>query len=323
MFTLALWLVVFFGPNPVTFTLDESDDFIARVGWYNGATLRFVPIAASDMLVARHLNNFARQADSDVVVDWTPALFSTMTKDVLGDAYFINCGQTAVFSSQPGLADYTPLWRVHWLEWKKDAVRTPLTSQPQVTAAIADGRLQYIQPVSVLDATIVVNTEGKVIPQALEYEFEEGDLAFELELPAIAVYFTQTGSPIRSVQLILLTDASDPGVAARMGANYAPRLANALGSTNPVYAFANPVPPGQYPIIDQIQSYRPWDYLQINKNYNPLKSWNLFNRGTLPPYAIIGSIKYMNLLASGGIITPIGYGPVVTNSPRSIDAYEQ
>lgn len=310
-----LLLVVLFGGNPVNFTLDQVNDISVRTGWYNGAVIRYFPIAASDAKVAKELEFFSTFGDDFTPVDFVPALNCAFTKDVLNDVYFINSMQTAVFSTEPGQDNYTPLWRVHVLEWARGAVKTRLTSQADVEAAIADNRLIQIAPLSVLDATIVVDSNRKVLKQA-KFKIEPGEPAGEISVPIIKVFFTQKNQqPHANVAFILLTDSSDLGVAERIGANYAPRLANAAPDCcNPIYAFVNPVPPGQFPIIDQVQQYRPFDYLQINRNFNPLKCWTLFDRGSLPPSAIITNIPYADKLAKLDVISPVNYGPVVTNS---------
>lgn len=313
-----LLLVVMFGGNPVNFTLDHVDNIAVRTGWYNGAVIRYLPFAASDPKVAKELQFFSTFSDDFTPVDFAPALNCAFEKDVLGDVYFINSMQTAVFSNEPGPGheDYTPLWRVHVLEWVRGAMKTPLTSQADVEAAIADDQLIQTAPLSVLDATIVVDSNRNVLKQA-KFKIEPGEPSGEVKLPVIKVFFTQKNQqPHANIAYIFLTDSSDEGVADRIGANFAPRLANAAPDCcNPVYAFVNPVPPGQLPIIDQVQQYRRFDYLQVNRDYTPIKCWSLFDRSGIPISSIITNIPYADKLKDKDLIDLVNYGPVVTNSP--------
>ena len=48
----ALWIIVSFGGNPVTLNMQETQDFHMRTAWNaNGQIIRFVPFAASDVMV--------------------------------------------------------------------------------------------------------------------------------------------------------------------------------------------------------------------------------------------------------------------------------
>jgi hypothetical protein len=315
----SLWLVIFFGANPVTFYQDETEDYIFRTGWYNGHILRFVPFAASDLPVAKELDEFAYRSGSDEPVDYAPALAGILNVDAFNEVYLINSLQVAVFSTQPGLPAYTPLWRVHVLEWKRGATRTPLTSEAQVLAAIGQGRLLQVRPLSILDATIVQDTSGNVLPQLTEFELIGEDRG-EVEFAQIFVYAPRSKAhQVACVVSMLLTDVSDQSLANQLGANYAPRMINITsGLCNPAYAFVNPVPLTQAPIIDQVQTYRTTDYIQSNLSYNPVKFWTLLNRGTLPYSSIINNIPYANYLIGRGVIIPTPTGPFVTNSPVSL-----
>lgn len=318
--TSLLWLVVFFGTSPVSLHQGEPLEFNTRTGWYNGAIVRYVPFAASDSLVAKELSYFTSFDDDTQPVDWAPALSAVLGVDAFNDIYFINSLQTAIFSVNTASNLYTPLWRVIVLEWKRGAVKTPLISEADVLAAIAADKMVIVRPFSILDATIVQDVDGKIIPQAVDFEFETGEVSPEIELPSFLIYspLSQTRRVAR-VRQMLITDVSDQALATQLGANYAPRLVNVVAPLcSPVYAFVDPAPASQFPLVDQVQDYRLLDGLQINKNYNPIKCWTLFSRGALPIPSVVNNIPYANALASSGVISEIPGVPIVTNSPVGV-----
>ena len=313
----ALWLVVFFSGNPVTFNTQESEDFTVRLAWNAaGQRIRYVPFAASDPMVAKLLDHFARFSDSYVPVDWAPALKCALDKDVLNDVYFINCGQTVIFTREPTDPDYTPLWRVHYLEFCGIPFPPSVNTLDEVEAALASGDLVQVRLDSVLDATIVQDSTGKLIPQALEFDLREG----EIELPVIAVFFKLPNHPKTCVTYIALSDTSDAALAERLGANFAPRLANLdPDCCDPVYAIVDPVAPGQLPIIKNVQQYRDFDCLQTNLEYTPLRCWSLFSR-IPPPWGtgtnpVLNNQALVDFLVGKGLVTPVPSEFIVTNSP--------
>lgn len=312
----ALWLVVMFSGNPVTLDLQQSQSFPMRSAWYNGARVRYVSFAASDYMVAKQLDYMARFSNSYVPVDWSLALKCALDKDVLGDVYFINCAQTTIFSSEPGQSDYTPLWRVHYLEFAPNTATRPIKTIEQVEEALASGELEQIRPDSVLDASIVQDSAGNVIRQAINFKIGKE----EIELPVVKVFFRLKYQPQTRVGFIAMVDTSDFALADQLGANYSPRLANlAPDCCDPTYAFVDPVAPGQLPIIRTVQEYRAIDGLQANQSYNPFRCWSLFSReappagtGTNP---VINNQNTTDYLVEQGIISEVEAETIVTNSP--------
>ena len=317
-FLQAIWLVVLFNGNPVTLYPVESEDYIMRTGFYNGNVVWFVPFAASNMKLAWMLDQYASIKHEDPVngVHWTPALQCALAKvDLLGDIYFINCGQNIILSTEPGQPDYTPLWEVHYLEWIPGLPDLTLTSEAAVLAALAAGDLVEIIPPSVLDATIVIPTSGTPSIELAELDFSEA----EVEFYAFPVFYGSARWFYYGVEYVVMTDVSDEAVAARLGANWAPNLVNASPDCcGFIGAFVNPAPPGQLPIIDQAPEYHGngWSYLNKNQDYNPVLCWTLFDRGSLPNYAVITNRTVLDFLLGLGVISTIPTtDPIVTNSP--------
>ncbi len=314
-FLQALWLVVLFNGNPVTLYPHETGDYIMRPGFYNGDVVWFVPFAASNMKLAWMLDDYPRIKHGKPVngVEWTPALECALDKvDLLGDIYFINCGQNIILSTEPGQPDYTPLWEVHYLEWIPGLPDLTLTSEAEVLAALALGDLVEITPPSVLDATIVIPTSGIPSIELAELDFSED----EVEFYAFPVFYGTARWFYYGVEYVLITDASDEAVAARLGANWAPNLVNASPDCcGFIGAFVNPTPPGQLPIIDEVPHHPYYGGLNMNQAYNPVLCWTLFSRGSLPNYAVISSRTVLDFLLGLGVISIIPTDPIVTNSP--------
>ena len=314
-----LWLVVFFSGNPVTLYPAQSDDYIMRLGYYNGSEVWYLPFAASNLRLAKQLDQYAKTKDAGIIetVDFVPGLSCHLTKTYPGDVYLLNCAQNTVFSTEPGQSDYNPIWRAHYLEWQPGLPKIPLTSEADVLAAIGTGDLVEVTPTSILDATIIVPTSGipsVKFPEEIEWEDPE------IELYAFTVHYSNKQTRSRELRHILVTDVSDPVVASALGANYAPTLAQvAPECSGDIYAFINPVPPGQYPIIDQVQQYRAIDQINSNKSYDPILTWTLLQRVTLRPYVVVNNIPYADmLLGLGAISTVTTPTPIVSNSPVTV-----
>jgi len=72
--------------------------------------------------------------------------------------YFIQgrsaAGQIAVFGSEPGEADYNPLWEEHFVTWKSGATPVVLKSDNQINALAKAGKLTDRDAHIVLNAPI-------------------------------------------------------------------------------------------------------------------------------------------------------------------------
>jgi hypothetical protein len=59
--------------------------------------------------------------------------------------YFVKgraaAGQIAVFGSEPGESDYSPLWREFWVTWKSGATPVLLVKDDQINALVKAGKL--------------------------------------------------------------------------------------------------------------------------------------------------------------------------------------
>ncbi|MHB9037534.1 MAG: DUF7482 domain-containing protein [Armatimonadota bacterium] len=327
-FLKALWLVALFNGHPVTLYPTQSEGYVMRQGFYNCEIVWYVPFAASDPLIAKQLDEFARKAQDEPLengVEWTLALNCALEEDVLGDVYFINCAQTTIFSTQPGEDDYTPLWRVHYLEWAPGVTPRPLCNETDVQDAITAGELLEQGEPSVLDATIVIPTSGKPSVELAELEFDER----EVEFYAFPVYYFDKVNRQRQVRFVIAPDISDESLAERLGANHAARLVNSSPDCcGRISAFENPIPVAQLPIISEVPSYpygnmNAWNRQNINFNYNPVLCWELYERTGLAPYAVVNSDAMVQRLLGFGLITEIPLiPPIVSNSPVTLVEFD-
>ncbi len=324
-FLKALWLVALFNGHPVTLFPVESGEFAMRQGWYECQTVWYVPFAASNQLVARQFNDFTQQSANRPAngVEWTPALDCALENDMVNNVYIINCAQTVIFDKQPDDSDYTGLWQVHYLEWIDDADARPLCSASEVLLAIAMGELEEQGDPSVMDATIIVPTSGIPSVELASLDYKRKLVRFY----AFPVFYFNKVDKIKAIEFIIAPDISDEDLAERLGANWAPRLAN--GSPDCcgcISAIENPVPPGQLPIICEI----PEDICLMSKNnnffnfggvnpnldYNPVLCWNIYERTGLAPYSVVNSDDMLQHLVGLGLLTNIPLDPpIVTNSP--------
>jgi hypothetical protein len=72
--------------------------------------------------------------------------------------YFVKgraaAGQIAVFGSEPGEKDYSPLWREIWVTWKSGVKPVLLVRDDQVNGLVAKGKLTEKTTMIVLNAPI-------------------------------------------------------------------------------------------------------------------------------------------------------------------------
>lgn len=63
-------------------------------------------------------------------------------------------GQIAVFGSEPGESDYSPLWREIWVTWKPSAKKVLLVKDDQIDALAKAGKLTMTTTSIVLNAPV-------------------------------------------------------------------------------------------------------------------------------------------------------------------------
>ena len=72
--------------------------------------------------------------------------------------YFVKgraaAGQIAVFGSEPGESDYSPLWREIWVTWKANAKPVLLVRDDQINSLAKAGKLTMKMTNIVLNAPV-------------------------------------------------------------------------------------------------------------------------------------------------------------------------
>lgn len=72
--------------------------------------------------------------------------------------YFVKgraaAGQIAVFGSEPGESDYSPLWREFWVTWKSGVTPKLLVRDDQINALVKAGKLTEKTTAIVLNAPV-------------------------------------------------------------------------------------------------------------------------------------------------------------------------
>lgn len=72
--------------------------------------------------------------------------------------YFVKgraaAGQIAVFGSEPGESDYSPLWREIWVTWKSNATPVLLVKDDQVNSLVKAGKLTEHTTKIILNAPV-------------------------------------------------------------------------------------------------------------------------------------------------------------------------
>ena len=313
---ITMWLVVHMGGQSVTLLGTNDDAFAMMHGSYNGEAVFFVPFASSDMRMARLLDTAAKRIQDQpeywsTSVDFSPALACALDKDALGDVYFLPNNPVPIFSSDPTQEDYTPLWLIHNVQWARGSIPSPLSTAADVKQELADEDLVETTEPAVLNASIVIDSEGNTIKQALDINMR----VKKIWLPIIWTYHDNR------LQLITLTETSDEALANQLGAWYCPRLANVATCSDTTYAFVNPqdgpaVSWMQLPVIDTAQVYNRDRNLQIDRSYTPLRCWTLLSHGEANPNSILRSTKTVEHWLKKDWIQVVSTDqPIVTNSP--------
>lgn len=115
------------------------------VGFYDAHTVTYLSTDTSckNQAAVMHINYSAALAADQA----SPAIYLVDGKTV--------AHQVAVFGSEPGEQDYSPLWRETIVTWKAGTNRVLLTSDTQILALAKQGRLTAVANGIVLNGPIV------------------------------------------------------------------------------------------------------------------------------------------------------------------------
>lgn len=286
-----------------------------RNGWFEGKVAWFLKLRDTPTAVCIDLDYRFRY----------PKLASAIGNGA-GTVYQVtNFQQGPVFSSRPGRSDYSGIWEVVYITWKKGVQKRPIISHldlPPPTQAdykpsgiVVDRTIVAIGPLfeafySKPDGTYIMPQVGNVFMNPPR-----------VSIPGFFVYGQDKTTRGLVLGIVQILDIADPDMAALFQANYAPALAQ-VDADNVQNMWAQdwrvmpPVPPGQNPVVDEI------DYLFLsnpprdvhNFDYSPVKDLTLLARTTLPAYTVVQSPAYLQQLLADGALVPTG-PPVRINAP--------
>ena len=299
-------------------------------GWQSNHLVWFISVATNDF---KYSSN-ARWPESWSVTNIYPPKFTprltaalTVAPDGLSAArpvyVTLNQNQAPVFSTVPGQDDYSGLWQVCIVQFRRGSERGITNAQPASSTnkngLPSSEEADIIWTNTVLDMPILaVGSLGGVwkssltdyrIPQAVSYDMTANPKLIELPLYSFVSQDPATSRRVTSD--VLITDAEDPAIAAELGANLAPGLARMpKGSAQHIWTFIGPNPPGQMPLIDEFPC---WAYPNTNPFYTPIAEVVSLTRN-IPQNTVVGTNVLLKLLLNNGRLKPAGDSSIL-NAP--------
>lgn len=235
--------------------------FIASRGYYNGGTLYYLMTDVSDTGYALLFN-----------VNNTPLLVNALNNPYLPNLYWVsNFSQSVVFSADwpanyaPG--NYMPVWVLNVVTWLPGRAQNLLRSATDVQNAQRSNKVSVRRLRVVVGASIIVNSQGKVMPKARVTQ--QGGVV-RASLPVAGIYVN--GTAYKMLQL----DFSNSGEARAYGGTYAPlmsqfntmRMKLLPACWQNVYSIWGRAVSGQLAVGMQTPS--PFGPKSTNPNYSPL-----------------------------------------------------
>jgi len=220
------------------------------MGFADGNEVYYISTEASDAGLAEHLSNLT---GSRVV--FTPSLARAPPAS-LANIYAFENGvqgsgplgfQLNVADSQPGDAEYSPLWRIILVKWTEGVTPTELKSEQEILAAQQEGKLS-INPTSMVVNCPFVQWEGgslmvrndKILTDDTAYG---GGQVLEIDTENMTVTFVahRGFAPDGSTIYYIATDASNQDVANALGVIFVNKTGetNLSGASSDLYVFTN------------------------------------------------------------------------------------
>ncbi|MCI0557004.1 MAG: hypothetical protein MN733_00795 [Nitrososphaera sp.] len=219
-------------------------------GYANGHEVFYISTEASDADLAAHLTSITGSR-----VAYAPAL-SRAPPASLANIYAFENGiegtgplgfQPNVADSEPGDAQYSPLWRIILVEWKAGVIATELKSEQEITAALEDGDLT-IEPTAMVVNCAFVQWEGGSLlireDQNLTDKSAYGPgQVLEIDIENMEVTFVahRGFAPDGSTIYYIATDASNPDVANALGVTFVNKTGatTLTGASSDLWVFTN------------------------------------------------------------------------------------
>jgi hypothetical protein len=198
-------------------------------------------------------------------------------------------GQPQVFGSEPGEADYSPLWQEVTVKWKTGVTPVLLMKDDQVKEMASKGKLTITPTPIVLNCPIVKESTSSTVP-----------VATTITLPVTYGYYDG------HVDTMLSTDVSNKAQASALHINYSAAMLTQAASKYPsLYRVAGAAAPNQ----PQVFGSEPGE-----DDYSPL--WQevtvTWKAGVTP--VLLTKDDQVKEMASKGMLT-IAPTPIVLNCP--------
>ncbi|MBI3608177.1 MAG: hypothetical protein HY207_09430 [Nitrospirae bacterium] len=275
-------------------------------GLYNGESVWYISTEASDAGLATATGaTYAPKLSTAIGVGATADLF-----------HVTNFDQPNVLDSVPSPVgpgntdpDYSPLWRIHLVTWRVGVKPVLLTSEQAVLDAEAAGNVT-IEATSIVVNCPVIATPSGHLPSALEVEIE-ADGEATVTLPLVKGFVN--GATVFYIN----TEASDAGVAAHDGTNFAPKLvhAHASGAEDDIFPFFGSANPAQHNILGSAPN--PVGPANTDFDYSPL--WDVvpvqFVNQTVRHYPLVRSEPDLLALQARGVLTVGPEAVIIVNCP--------
>jgi len=219
-------------------------------GYVKGSEVFYISTEASDKDLANQLTEL-----TGFRVTYTPTLQKTPA-DALAQIYAFKNGiegvgplgfQPNVADSQPGDANYSPLWAINIVEWKEGVTPRELKSQVEVLDAQASNELTVTASGLVVNCPFVQWDGGnmkirddKTLTDSTPYG---GGQVLDIDTENLQVTFVahRGFGPDGSTIYYIATDASKQDVADMLGVVFAERTGATLlsGAASDLYVFTN------------------------------------------------------------------------------------
>jgi len=310
---LTAFLVLALG-SPSTAVLPKPDGPPATVnlaqGWFKNQLTWYIGTATNNI-------QFAQGGGMTLA----SKLFSTIADGAAQPVYIVkNFQQGPVFSGSPSdpTTTYTGLWQVHYITWTTPSLARPITNvtvgDPHgiPTTGIRDDPM----PIVVDYPILIVGPLGIAaptfrIPQLISFNAK----AKTADLPKFKAFCQDYITKRVFMVYALITEASDPNVAALIGANNALLLETdvSIHDTQEAWLFnppgfpppSPPSPPSQLPILEWGPTELSWQ--NINSYYSPvMRSTLLIRTIGVSPSSIINNPVTVKMLIGTDKLTTLG-----------------
>lgn len=279
-------------------------------GWYNGLPVWYI----------NWDTNKIKQRDWNSMSTVTPYPEPKLNSALVAGAaplYVVTNfnNQLPILSTRPDRDDYSGLWRIYQITWKKGSTPRFITSVANLpgpgeadivpTDTVVNCPVMAIGPLTNVNSGVPCVNGGYRIKQALCIDVREKII----ELPSWASFGQDQITRTILQNEILITDTGDPQLAELLQCNYAPGINKVPDTdTQKLWIFdwtqIPGSPPGQLPIMEETLRCDNFG-LNINYNYSPIMDLIVVRRNSTQPNFVINNQKLLLQQIMNGDLTAI------------------